>query len=83
MLTTDPKDAPALAAALSCRLVVACLCAAWCDTCEEFRLTFARLASADPSAAVYLWIEISEQANPAPGIPQAVRRLPAALLARP
>jgi thioredoxin 1 len=61
LLTTDARDAGALADALARpgKRTVLCLCAAWCDTCEAFRLTFARLADADPDAA-YVWIDIED-----------------------
>ncbi len=60
VLSTQARDRRALDEALSrgTRLVV-CLCAAWCDTCEEFRGTFDRLAQADPDSA-YLWIDIED-----------------------
>ena len=63
ILTTAAGDAPALEAAMSRpgARVVACLCAAWCDTCEEFRKTFEKLAAEDPSAA-YVWIDIEDDA---------------------
>ena len=61
ILTTTAADAALLAAAFKdpTRLVVACLCAAWCDTCEEFKATFQRLAGADP-ASTYVWIDIED-----------------------
>jgi thioredoxin 1 len=64
LLTTDAADGPALARALASadRPLIVCLCAAWCDTCEEFKLTFERLANADASAA-YLWIDIEDDGD--------------------
>jgi thioredoxin 1 len=61
VLTTGAGDARALADALSRkdRRVIVCLCAAWCDTCEEFRRTFERLSDADRAAA-YVWIDIED-----------------------
>src|SRR3974390_2949902 len=60
VLSTQARDRRALDEALSrgMRLVV-CLCAAWCDTCEEFRGTFEHLSGADPGSA-YLWIDIED-----------------------
>jgi thioredoxin 1 len=63
VLTTAAADAAALRSALSDpeKRVVACLCAAWCDTCEDFRVTFEKLAAEDPSAA-YVWLDIEDDA---------------------
>jgi thioredoxin 1 len=64
LLTTGARDSMALSAALSRedKLLVVCLCAAWCDTCEEFRRTFTRLADADPSSA-YVWVDIEDESE--------------------
>jgi thioredoxin reductase (NADPH) len=40
-------------------LLVACLCAAWCKTCSEFRDTFDRLAKSDPGAR-YVWLDVED-----------------------
>jgi thioredoxin reductase (NADPH) len=40
-------------------LLVACLCAAWCRTCGEFRDTFERLARANPQAR-FAWIDVED-----------------------
>src|SRR6185503_1006201 len=63
LLTTDPRDARALEDALGRARgrVIVCLCAAWCDTCEEFMKTFARLSDADAGSA-YVWIDIEDDA---------------------
>jgi thioredoxin 1 len=42
-------------------LVVA-LCAAWCDTCTEFRAAFERIARARP-AMVFLWLDIEDDSE--------------------
>src|SRR4051812_6804300 len=63
VLTTATSDAAEVARALgrdNSRLVV-CLCAAWCDTCGDFRTTFERLADADSNAR-YLWVDIEDDA---------------------
>jgi thioredoxin reductase (NADPH) len=39
-------------------LVVA-LCAAWCDTCGEFRATFERIAKERPQM-LFLWLDIED-----------------------
>jgi len=30
-------------------MIVVCLCAAWCDTCTEFRIAFDRIARSVPT----------------------------------
>jgi len=64
VLGTRAADRESLDAALSRpdqRLVI-CLCAAWCDTCEEFKVTFAHLARSDPDAS-YIWIDIEDDSE--------------------
>ena len=41
--------------------LVVCLCAAWCDTCAEFRDTFARLERAHPEAS-FVWLDVEDDA---------------------
>jgi thioredoxin reductase (NADPH) len=43
------------------RLVVVSLCAAWCDTCHEFRAAYERLAQARPQVA-FVWLDIEDDA---------------------
>jgi thioredoxin 1 len=38
-------------------LLVACLCAAWCKTCTEFRATFDKLAAATPETK-FVWLDV-------------------------
>ena len=40
-------------------LVVVSLCAAWCDTCTEFRATFERIAEARPDM-LFVWLDIED-----------------------
>ena len=42
--------------------VVACLCAAWCDVCRQFRPSFEALAQQHPDKH-FLWIDIEDQAD--------------------
>lgn len=42
-------------------LVVA-LCAAWCDTCTEFRAAFERIAHARPGM-VFVWLDIEDDSE--------------------
>ncbi|MDO9191727.1 MAG: thioredoxin family protein [Undibacterium sp.] len=42
--------------------LVACLCAAWCDTCQVYRKQFDALASKHPDKC-FAWIDIEDQAE--------------------
>ena len=42
--------------------VVACLCAAWCDTCRSYRSGFEQLATLHPDKR-FVWIDIEDQAD--------------------
>jgi thioredoxin reductase (NADPH) len=44
------------------RTAVVTLCAAWCDTCTEFRGTFERIAAARPDA-LFIWLDIEDDAE--------------------
>lgn len=54
-------DLPALARRLASHdgLVVACYCAAWCNSCAGYRPGFEELASRKPDH-VFVWIDIEE-----------------------
>lgn len=41
---------------------VACLCAAWCDTCQAYRATFDALAARHPRQH-FIWIDIEDQSD--------------------
>ncbi|MDH0867433.1 thioredoxin family protein [Mitsuaria sp. GD03876] len=43
-------------------LLVACLCAAWCRTCDTYRDDFATLRQAHPGAR-FLWVDIEDDAE--------------------
>ena len=43
-------------------LVVACLCAAWCTTCGEYRARLEQVQSRLP-VATFLWIDIEDEAD--------------------
>jgi thioredoxin 1 len=49
------------------QLVVACLCAAWCSSCREYRSTFDNVARHFP-AARFLWIDIEDDAALVDGV---------------
>jgi thioredoxin reductase (NADPH) len=40
-------------------LLVVCLCAAWCQTCGEFRGTFDNLARSHPGAG-FVWLDVED-----------------------
>ncbi|HEX7271069.1 MAG TPA: thioredoxin family protein [Casimicrobiaceae bacterium] len=40
-------------------LIVVCFCAAWCDTCGEFRTTLERIAAARPDQ-LFVWLDIED-----------------------
>jgi thioredoxin 1 len=62
MLTAnDPRALEAYFAAGTAPLVVA-LCAAWCDSCNEFRATFERIAQARPEMS-FLWLDIEDDSE--------------------
>jgi thioredoxin 1 len=41
-------------------LLVACLCAAWCRTCDEYRPTFDALRAAFGAASTFVWVDIED-----------------------
>jgi thioredoxin 1 len=42
--------------------VVACLCAAWCDVCRQYRPGFEELSAQHPDKS-FIWIDIEDQAD--------------------
>lgn len=44
------------------RTLVACLCARWCRTCDEYRATFDRLAQRRPQTG-FLWLDVEDDAE--------------------
>lgn len=42
--------------------VIACLCAAWCDTCRAYRGAFDELAARHPDKH-FVWIDIEDEAD--------------------
>ncbi|HJU21145.1 MAG TPA: thioredoxin family protein [Casimicrobiaceae bacterium] len=64
VLTAAANDRAAIAAAFAgpARLVVVALCAAWCDTCAEFRAAFDRLALSRPRTT-FVWLDIEDDAE--------------------
>jgi len=64
VLTTNSDDREALAAAFAdpARIIVVALCAAWCDTCREFRAAFDRLAQSRPQFT-FVWLDVEDDAD--------------------
>jgi thiol-disulfide isomerase/thioredoxin len=61
----EPATDPAALRALLQRpdiSLVACFCAAWCDTCREYRPKFDALAEQRPQAA-FAWIDIEDHSE--------------------
>jgi thioredoxin 1 len=63
VLTTAAADRTEVARAFAdpTRLVVVSFCAAWCDTCSEFRRGYERLAQARPQIT-FVWLDIEDDA---------------------
>jgi thioredoxin 1 len=61
VLTCAPADRDVVAKAFagSLQLIVVSFCAAWCDTCTEFRGAFERIADARPHA-LFVWLDIED-----------------------
>jgi thioredoxin 1 len=58
-----PEQFPQLARAFDeGRWVVACLCAAWCDVCKQYRPGSEALAAEHPEQQ-FVWIDIEDQAD--------------------
>lgn len=62
VLTMAEREAIARAVAEPARLVVVALCAAWCDTCTQFRAAYERVAQARPHAS-FVWLDIEDDAE--------------------
>ena len=64
VLTTAPDEARELLAHWTegSSLVVVALCAAWCDTCNEFRASFERIAEARPDI-LFVWLDIEDDSD--------------------
>ena len=50
------------------RPVLACLCAAWCTTCEAYRPVFDAVAAAHPDWQL-AWVDIEDQADALASLP--------------
>lgn len=62
-LTLENDNRSQVSAALNDgRWLIACLCAAWCGTCNDFRSSFEALAARHPDKQL-IWIDIEDQAD--------------------
>jgi len=48
--------------------LVACLCAAWCRTCDDYRPTFDALASEFAPDARFVWVDIEDDEDALGGV---------------
>jgi thiol-disulfide isomerase/thioredoxin len=62
-------------------LLVACLCAAWCGSCREYRATFATLARQQP-AHRFLWVDIEDESDALAPFDLDIENFPTLLVAR-
>jgi thiol-disulfide isomerase/thioredoxin len=65
MSLSDPDLQALLAATLAGRGAagaVICLCAGWCNTCDDYRAVFDQAAAAHP-ALVFRWVDIEDEAD--------------------
>jgi len=64
-------------------LLVVCLCAAWCNVCEQYRSTFTQVQAsvqADYPQAQFLWLDIEDESDVLD--PLDVENFPTLLLSR-
>ncbi|WP_076591512.1 thioredoxin family protein [Herminiimonas arsenitoxidans] len=62
-ITLEPENQQQLAQRMKDDVwVVACLCAAWCDVCTNYRPGFDELASQHPDK-LFVWIDIEDRAD--------------------
>lgn len=45
------------------RALVACLCAAWCGSCRDYRAVFDALAAQFAGQAEFVWVDIEDEAD--------------------
>ena len=45
------------------RVLVACLCAAWCGSCRDYRPLFDELAAQFEGQADFAWVDIEDEAD--------------------
>ncbi len=45
------------------RVLVACLCAAWCGSCRDYRPLFDQLAAQFDGQADFVWVDVEDEAD--------------------
>jgi thioredoxin 1 len=63
------------------RWLVACLCAGWCRTCDDYRPTFEAMARAHPDMR-FAWIDIEDESDALGPLALEVEDFPSVLVAR-
>lgn len=61
--------------------LVACLCAAWCGTCNEYRATFERLAR-EHAGLRFVWVDIEDESDALAPFDLDIENFPTVLVAR-
>ncbi len=61
--------------------LVACLCAAWCGTCKDYRATFERLAS-EHADLRFVWVDIEDESDALATFDLDIENFPTVLVAR-
>lgn len=61
--------------------LVACLCAAWCGTCDDYRATFERLAR-QHAGLRFVWVDIEDQSDALAPFDIDIENFPTVLVAR-
>ena len=63
------------------RWLVACLCASWCRTCDDYRPTFAAAVAARPDLR-FAWIDIEDHSDALGQVALDIEDFPTLLIAR-
>lgn len=61
-------------------LLVACLCAAWCGSCRDYRAAFEAVAREHP-AARFVWLDIEDEADALAPFDLDIENFPTVLVA--
>jgi thioredoxin 1 len=61
--------------------LVACLCAAWCGTCRDYRTVFAGQAAARPDMR-FVWVDIEDESDALAPFDLDIENFPTVLVAR-
>ena len=80
-MATDRMDADPVLPADDERWLVACLCAAWCRTCDDYRPTFDAVTREHPDMR-FAWIDIEDDSDALGPLALDVEDFPTVLIAR-